>query len=90
MTTCTPLIQIRSVFRAEWESLAFSVESGSDEWTLRVEESTTHRVLYTARRAAAAAAKVAAAEYGISLVQGFASRITPQNLARDLSWQRSY
>lgn len=90
MTARTPLVQIRSVFRAEWESLTFSVESGSDEWTLRVEEATTRRLLYTARRGAAAAAKVAAAEYGISLVLGFASSITPQTLARDLSWQRSY
>jgi hypothetical protein len=90
MPACSPLIQIRSVYRTEWENLAFSVESGCDEWTLRVEETGTRNVLYTAHRGGAAAAQLAAAEFGISRVLGFASRVSPQQLAGNLSWRVHY
>jgi hypothetical protein len=84
MAGCSPLRQIRSVDSTEWESLAFSVESGASRWTLRVEETATRRLLYTAQRPGVAAAQVAAAEYGIFSVLGAGSRITPERLASAL------
>jgi hypothetical protein len=88
MTASAPLIQIRSVYRTEWENLAFSIESGSCQWTLRVEDSKSHHLLYTAQRGGAAAARVAAAEYGIFSVLGAASQVTPEGLASTLPWRR--
>jgi hypothetical protein len=88
MTAWTPLVQIRSVYRAEWQDLAFSVESGSDECTLRVEEIGTHRLLYTARRGRVAAAQAAAVEFGVFRVLGAASGVSPEVLASTLSWRR--
>uniref|UniRef100_Q024Z4 Uncharacterized protein n=1 Tax=Solibacter usitatus (strain Ellin6076) TaxID=234267 RepID=Q024Z4_SOLUE len=88
MTACIPLVQIRSMYRTEWQDLAFSVESGSDECTLRVEEIVTHRLLYTARRGRVAAAQAAAAEFGIFRVLGPASGVSPEVLASTLAWRR--
>jgi hypothetical protein len=88
MTAGITLVQIRSIYSTEWQNLAFSVESGSDECTLRVEESGTHRVLYTARRARVAAAQAAAAEFGIFRVLGPSSGVSPERLASTLAWRR--
>jgi hypothetical protein len=88
MAAYAPLIQIRSVYSAEWENLAFSVESGPSQWTLRVEERATRRLLYTALRGGVAAAQVAAAEYGIFSLPGASSRLNPERLASALPWRR--
>ncbi|HEY1493239.1 MAG TPA: hypothetical protein VGF49_01795 [Candidatus Solibacter sp.] len=88
MTAGTTLVQIRSVFCTEWQNLAFSVESGSDECTLRVEEIATHRTLYAARRGRVAAAQAAAVEFGIFHVLGPASGMSPEVLASTLFWRR--
>jgi hypothetical protein len=90
MTLHEPLVQIRSVYRTEWQNLAFSVESGCGEWTLRVEDTSSHRLLYTARRGCASAAQVAAADYGISHTLGFSAPLSPARLAADLPWRQQY
>ncbi len=88
MAAYAPLIQIRTVYRTEWENLAFSIESGTCQWTLRVEDAKSHNLLYKAQRVGSAAAQVAAAEYGIFSVQGAGSRLTPEVLASTLPWRR--
>ena len=90
MTPGDSLVQIRTVYQSEWRDLAFSVESGCDEWTIRVEDSATRRLLYTARRGCVSAAQVAAAEYGISHILGFSAPLTPARLAADLPWRKHY
>jgi len=82
-----PLFQIRKGYRARWNDLAFSVESDSDQWTLRVEDSGHTRTLYLAHRGGASAAQVAAAEFAIFRALGPASSISPARLARELKWQ---
>ena len=81
------LFQIRRGFRTRWSGMAFSVESDSDQWTLRVEDSGDHRMLYIAHRGGARAAQVAAAEFAIFRALGPDSRVSPDGLARELKWQ---
>lgn len=57
------LIQIRQGFRATWNDLTLLVESDDRQWTLRVQECASRRVLYTAGRANRAAAQSAGLEF---------------------------
>lgn len=82
-----PLFQIRHGYRARWGNLAFSVESDSGNWTLRIQDPSKNQTLYTAHRGQARAAQLAAAEFAIFLVLGAQSTFSPDRLARDLSWQ---
>ena len=82
-----PLLQIRRGYRARWNELAFSVESDSDQWTLRVEDSGQTRTLYIAHRGGARAAQLAAAEFAIFRVLGPGSPVNPARLARELTGQ---
>lgn len=84
-TPNTPLLQIRRGYRTRWNNLAFSVESDSSQWTLRVQDSS--QTLYTAQRGGARAAQVAAAEFAIFRVLGPASPLRPDRLAQELKWQ---
>lgn len=57
------LIQIRQGFRASCNELTLVVESDDRQWTLRVQESASRRLLYTAGRANRAAAQSAGLEF---------------------------
>jgi hypothetical protein len=81
------LFQIRRGLRARWSDLAFSIESDSGDWTLRVQDPAHRETLYTAHRGGARAAQVAAAEFAIFRVLGPQSRVTPDRLAQELVWQ---
>lgn len=85
--TPAQLLQIRRGFRARWSGLAFSVESDSSQWTLRVQDCGSNQTLYVAHRGGAGAAQVAAAEFAIFRVLGPASPLSPSRLARELKWQ---
>ena len=82
-----PLFQIRQGYRARWSELTVSVESDSGDWTLRVQNAGRTQTLYTAHRGAARAAMVAAVEFAIFLVLGPQSRVSPDRLATELTWQ---
>jgi len=82
-----PLFQIRRGFRARWSDLAFSVETDSGDWILRVQDFAKQQTLYTAHRGGAHAAQIAAAEFAIFLVLGAQSRMSPERLANELNWQ---
>lgn len=82
-----PLFQIRHGYRARWSDLAFSVETDSGDWTLRVHDPLRGETLYIAHRGAARAAQVAAAEFAIFRVLGPQSRVSPDRLANELNWQ---
>ncbi len=84
----TPLLHIRRGYHAGWNDLEFSVDSGLESWTLRIQESVNRETLYTAERAGARAAQVAAAEFAIFRVLGPRSRVTPERLAAELDWQQ--
>ena len=84
--TPAPLFQIRRGYRARWSNLAFSVETGSGDWTLRVQDA-ANETLYTAHRGGSRAAQVAAAEFAIFRVLGPQSRVSPDRLAQELTWQ---
>ena len=81
------LLQIRRGYRTRWNGLSFSVENGSGEWTLRVQDSGGNRTLYLAHRGGAKAAQEAAAEFGIFRVLGPGSPVRPDRLAQELNWQ---
>ena len=81
------LFEIRRGYRAEWNGLTFSVESDSSDWTLRVQDFTNSRILYTARRSQAGAAKLMAAEFAVFSVLGSGSPLSPDRLANDLKWR---
>ncbi|MBZ5579594.1 MAG: hypothetical protein LAP40_23795 [Acidobacteriia bacterium] len=81
------LLQIRRGYRTRWNNLAFSVETDSSQWTLRVQEPGKSQPLYTAHRGGAHAAQVAAAEFAIFLRLGPASSVRPDRLAQELTWQ---
>lgn len=81
------LFRIREGYRARWNDLTFSVESGSSEWTLEVEDTERHQMLYRAQRMGVRAAQAAAAEFAIFRVLGADSRLTPAQLAGELNWQ---
>jgi hypothetical protein len=84
--TPAPLLQIRSGYRARWNDLAFTVESDSSGWALRIRDA-ANRELYAAHRVGPQAAKVAAAEYAIFRVLGPASGTNADRLASELNWQ---
>ena len=86
-STTPQLFQIRHGYRARWNELAFSVEDHSGDWTLRVQDPARSRTLYTAHRGGARAAQVAAIEFAIFWLLGAASRLNPDRLARELTWQ---
>lgn len=80
-----PLRQIRSGYRAQWNNLALSVETDSDQWTLRVQEGGS-KVLYTAYRCGAIVAQRAAAEFAILQMLGHDSRLSADSLVKQLQW----
>lgn len=82
----TPLLQIRRGYRARWNDLAITVETDSDGWALRIQDS-AQKDLYSAHRVGPQAAQVAAAEYAIFRTLGPASPMTPDRLAQELNWQ---
>jgi len=84
--TAAPLFQIRCGYRARWNDLAFTVETDSDGWALRIQDS-AQKDLYTAHRIGPQAAQVAAAEYAIFRTLGPASPLTADRLAKELTWQ---
>jgi len=80
------LVQIRQGFRAQWRNLMLLVESEDRQWTLRVQESGSRRVLYTAGRANRAAAQSAGLEF--AMVCGGAEQPGGQQAAGGgLQWQ---
>jgi len=85
-----PLFQIRRGYSARWNDLALWVETGSGDWTLRVQDSAGRAPLYTAHRVGARAAQVAAAEFAIFRVFGAQSRLSPDSLAGELRWQEHW
>ena len=55
--TPAPLLQIRSGLRARWNTIDFQVEADSGQWTLRVKNSASSEILYTAHRGGSRAAQ---------------------------------
>ena len=86
-TLAVPLLQIRRGYRAQWNDLAFSVETDSSDWRLHVQDPAKNETLYTAYRGGMRAAKIAAAEFAIFEVLGPESRVSPDRLAGELKWQ---
>ena len=85
--TAPELFQIRHGYRTRWNDLAFSVENNSGDWTLRVQDPVRSATLYTAHRGGARAAQLAAVEFAIVFVLGAASRVRPDRLNQELTWQ---
>jgi len=83
----TLLFHIERRHHAKWNGLALTVQMDSTQWTLSVRDEARNQTLYTAYRGGESAARVAAAEFAISHVLGFASRLNPNQLASELSWQ---
>lgn len=81
-----PLLQISGGFRAQWNSLALSIESDSSQWTLRVQPAIGSEALYTGHRCSASAAQRAAAEFAIVRVLGHDSRLSADSLVKALAW----
>lgn len=81
------LFQIRRGYRARWNDLAFTVETDSSGWALRIQDSTQRETLYTAHRVGPQAAQLAAAEYAIFRVLGPASALNADRLVKELNWQ---
>ena len=67
--------------------MAFSVETDSSQWILRVQDCEEHQTLYMAHRGGAGAAQVAAAEFAIFRALGPASTVSPATLAKEWKWQ---
>jgi len=86
LKTSTPLLQIRHGYRTRWNNLAITVETDSDGWALRIQDS-AQKELYTAHRIGPQAAQVAAAEYARFRTLGPASPMTADRLAKELNWQ---
>jgi len=80
------LFQIRQGYRASWRDLSLSVESGSQQWTVRVHDARTD--LYTAHRSSARAAQAAGMEYAIFRVLGPAAGESPERLAQQVNWNQ--
>jgi hypothetical protein len=81
------LFQIRRGYRTRWNNLAFTVETDSGDWTSCVQDPGRRETLYTARRAGAHAAQVAAAEFAIFQVLGPSSPVYAERLVKELDWQ---
>jgi hypothetical protein len=93
MTACTRtpsvpaplLIHIRRGYVTACHDLQLAVETGGDGWIAQVRDSHDGRTLYNAQRCSLDAAKVAGAEY--AMFRAGQGRQTPEQLARELSWQ---
>jgi len=84
--TPTPLFQIKRGYRARWNAIDFSVESESDQWTVRVENSVSKETLYLAHRGGARAAQSAALDFAsFRLLRD--GHTSPAQLAKELKWQ---
>jgi hypothetical protein len=83
----TLLFQIERRYRAKWNGLALTLQRDSSQWTLCVRDEARDKTLYTAYRGDESAARVAAAEFAITHVLGFASEVKPHHLANQLNWQ---
>ena len=81
------LVRIREGYRTRWNNLVFTAETDSFQWTLRVQDSLETETFYLAHRGGLRAAQIAAAEYAIFRVLGTESRISPDRLAQELTWQ---
>ena len=81
------LVQIRTGYRARWNDLTLSVEAGASQCAITVQGPRKAETLYTAYRSGMHAARVAAAEFAIFRQLGFESRLTPDRLEQELSWE---
>jgi hypothetical protein len=81
------LVQIRQGFRARWNELTLLVESEDRQWTLRVQDAGSDRVLYTAGRSNRTAAQTAGMEFAMFRGAAAALHATPEALAQGLQWQ---
>jgi hypothetical protein len=81
------LVQIRQGYRARWNDLTFLVESEDPQWTLRVQDSRSQHVLYTAGRSNRAAAQAAGVEFAVFRGAVPAIPVNPEALAKGLQWQ---
>jgi hypothetical protein len=81
-----PLFQIKRGYRARWNEIDFSVESESDQWTLRVENTISKETLYLAHRGGSHAAQSAAADFA-SFRLACGSQSSPAQMAKELTWQ---
>jgi hypothetical protein len=88
--TPATLFQIRSAFTAGWNDLRFVVESSGAEWSLRVEDRSSSRTLYSAQRGDQAAAKVACMEFALFQTPGAAARLSPEAAASELAWKNCW
>jgi hypothetical protein len=84
--TPAPLFQIKRGYRARWNAIDFSVESESDQWTLRVENSISKETLYLAHRGGSRAAQSAAADFA-SFRLACGAQSSPAQVAKELMWQ---
>ena len=85
--TPAALLQIKSGLRARWNAIDFQVEADAGQWTVRVRNSASSEILYTAHRGGSRAAQSAAVEFAIFRVLGCDSRVRPEQLAKELTWQ---
>lgn len=81
------LVQIRQGYRAGWNGLTFLVESDDRQWTLRVQDAGSRRLLYTAGRCNRTSAQTAGLEFAILRGGAAESLASPEALARSLNWQ---
>jgi hypothetical protein len=81
-----PLLQIRRGYRSCWNTVEFQVEADAGQWTLRVKNSVSSEILYTAYRGGSRAAQSAAAEFAAFRIGGD-GRTSPEQLAKSLKWQ---
>jgi hypothetical protein len=84
--TPATLFQIKHGYRAQWNAIDFSVESESDQWTLRVENSISKETLYLAHRGGSRAAQSAAADFA-SFRLACGAQNSPAQVAKELKWQ---
>jgi hypothetical protein len=89
------LFHIARRYCAEWNGLALTVQMDSAQmdsaqWTLSVRDDARNETLYTAYRSSQSAARAAAADFAITHLLGFASRMNPQLLAAQLAWQERW
>jgi hypothetical protein len=81
-----PLFQIKRGYRARWNTIDFSVEAESEQWTLRVENSVSRETLYTAHRGGSRAAQSAAVEFA-SFGLVCEGQTSSEQWAKELKWQ---
>jgi len=80
------LVQIKRGYRTRWQNLDLSVEVDTDQWTVRVQDSTRSHTMHTAHRSSATAARLAAAEFALFGVPGSTNWERPEDLAKTLEW----